>query len=56
MTRFDTFIEDATALVRHLPDRDDVAEQINWLLSLIADAERTIEDLKNELGAYGGTD
>ena len=56
MNRFDTFIEDATALVRRQPDRDDIAEQIEWLRALMYDAERTILDLQQELGGYGGTD
>ena len=56
MNRFDTFIEDATALVRHLPDRDDTLEQIEWLRALMYDAEQTILDLQQQLGAYGATD
>jgi len=56
MKRFDLFLEDATALVRHQPDRDDISSQIEWLRALVYDAEQTILDLQQELGAYSGTD
>ena len=56
MNRFDTFIEDATALVRHLPDRDDTLDQIEWLRALMYDAEQAFLDLQQELRGYGGTD
>jgi len=56
MDRFDLFFEDATALARHQPDRDDIADQIEWLRALMYDAEQAILDLQRELGGYGGTD
>jgi len=56
MERFDLFLEDATALVRQQPDRDDIPSQIEWLRALVYDAEQAILDLQRELGGYGGTD